>query len=327
MSSPFERPIERAGYSGRPTDRSLEQVGISGAQRPASAEYGRERLPSDQTSVVIPKRRGRGPGRVELTELVTQLSARDLAVMELVAEHRFLTTRHLESFCFQDHATPVSGARTARRVLARLERLGLIERTTRRVGGLQAGSGSSTWMLTSTGQRLRGIRDGRGAVGKVREPGERFVAHYLAIADARLALVQAERAGQLVVIQSVIEPRAWRNFTGLGGSAEILKPDLAAITALSKDADFEDHWFIEIDRGTESLPTLIKQCHRYETYRSTGQAQEADGVFPIIVWVVPDEQRATKVRERIAGSRGLDSAHYRVTTPDGFVELIKAGAA
>jgi len=315
MSSPSERSPQRDAYSGRPTDGSLEQVGISRGQKPVQREYGHGRLP------------GRGLGRVGLQELLTQLSARDVAVLELVAEHRLLTTRHLESFCFHDHASPLSGARTARRVLARLERLGLIERTVRRVGGLQAGSSSSTWMLTSTGQRLRSIRDGRGAVGKVREPGERFIAHYLAIADARLALVQAERAGQLLVIQSVIEPRAWRSFTTLGGGTEILKPDLAAITAPSKDAEFEDHWFIEIDRGTESLPTLIKQCRRYENYRRSGEAQQADGVFPIIVWVVPDGRRASKLTERIASTRGLNAAHYRVTTPVGFVELIKVGAA
>ena len=315
------------GYSGRTSGRATQLGSDTAGQRPKAAKYGQERLPTTKASVVIPKGRGRGPGRSGLAEVLAQLSPRDLSVLDLLSDHRFLTTRHLESFCFYDHASTESGARTARRVLARLERDRLIERTVRRVGGLQAGSGSSTWMLTSVGQRLRNLRDGSGAVGKVREPGERFIAHYLEIADARLALVMAERAGQLVVLQTAIEPRAWRSFTGLNGTAEILKPDMSAITGTSKDAEFEDHWFVEIDRGTESIPTLLKQCERYEAYRRSGQAQSDQGVFPIIVWVVPDERRATKVGDRIAGTRTLRASDYRVVTPDGLVPLLRGGAA
>lgn len=327
MKASQSRISNGPGYSGRPTDRSeLEHRGIAG-QRAVSAEYGHERLPASQASVVIRKRRGRGPGRSGLAEVLSQLSARDLALLDLLSDHRFLSTKHLETFCFYDHATTDSGARAARRVLARLERDGLIERTTRRVGGLLAGSGSSTWMLTSAGQRLRNLRDGSGAVGKVREPGERFIAHYLAIADARLSLVMAERGGLLIVVRSVIEPRAWRSFNGLSGAREILKPDMAAITATSEGAEFEDHWFIEIDRGTESLPTLLKQCDRYEAYRRSGEAQAADGVSPIVVWVVPDEHRAAKVRARLAGARRFEVENYRVTTPDGLVDVLRGGAA
>jgi len=314
------------GYSGRTTDRFDEPFSDAAGQKPTVAKYGQERLPTTKTSVVIPKGRGRGPGRSGLAEALSYLSARDLAVLDLLAEHRFLTTRHLELFCFFDHATAQSGARTARRVLARLERDRLVERTARRVGGLEAGSGSSIWMLTSVGQRLRKLRDGSGAVGKVREPGERFIAHYLGIADARLALVMAERAGRLVVLQAVVEPRTWRSFPGLsGGGAEVLKPDMFAITAVSKVAEFEDHWFVEIDRGTESIPTLLKQCDRYEAYRRSGQAQVDHGVFPIVVWIVPDERRVVKVRERIGRTRSLRAADYRVTTPEGFIDLVRGG--
>lgn len=312
--------------AGRPASDAFEPEGNVAGQGHAEAKYGHERLTPVPVSGRSGRRRGRGPGRTGLVELVEQLSGRDIAVLDLIADHRFLTSRHVERFCFHDHASAVTGARSARRVLARLERDRLIERPIRRVGGLMAGSASSIWMLTSVGQRLRSMRAGNGAVGRVRAPGERFIAHYLAIADARLALVEAARRSQLVLTRLQLEPSCWHRYTGLGGSREILKPDLAAVTATSHDADYEDHWFIEIDRGTESLPTLIRQCRAYEAFRHTGQLQLDGGVFPVVVWVVPDQIRADKLRATIRASRGLDAALYRITTPDGLVDLIAGGA-
>jgi hypothetical protein len=258
-----------------------------------------------------------------LAELLERLSGRDMALLELVGEHRYLTTRQLEAFCFFDHASTDSAARSCRRVLARLESWSLVERPIRRVGGTWGGSVSSIWMLTSVGQRLRSMRAGLGYVGRVRPPGERFIAHYLAIAEARLALVMAERSGQLAIGRVQIEPTCWRSFTGLGGAREILKPDMAAVTALSRDAEYEDHWFIEIDRGTESLPTLMKQCRLYEVYRRTGVEESTSGVFPLVLWVVPDEVRAGKLRAALAASSGLDQQLYRVTTPERFIAVIR----
>jgi hypothetical protein len=205
-----------------------------------------------------------------------------------------------------------------------LDRWNLIERPIRRVGGLQAGSASSIWMLTSIGQRLRSVHAGIGAVGRVREPGERFIAHYLAIADTHLALVTAQRAGRIELSEVQIEPACWRSYTGLGGSREVLKPDLFAITA---NGEFQDHWFIEVDRATESIPTLLKQCQQYETYRRQGSEQADRGVFPLVLWIVPDDVRATKLRAAIASAKGLDPDLYRVTTPEKFLDRVIGGGA
>lgn len=267
--------------------------------------------------------RGRGPGLVGLTELNRLLSDRDWLVLDLLADHRFLTTRHIEQFIFTNHKTPISAARTSRRVLARLDGWNLIERPIRRVGGLHAGSSSSIWMLTSIGQRLRSLRAGIGAVGRVREPGERFIAHYLAIADTHLALVTGQRAGHLDLLEVRIEPACWRTYTGLGGSREVLKPDMFAVTA---GGEFQDHWFIEVDRATESIPTLLKQCQQYETYRRHGSEQADRGVFPLVLWIVPDATRATKLTTALSTARGLDPQLYRVETPDTFIELVIGGA-
>lgn len=270
-----------------------------------------------------PERR-RGRGAAGLSELARLLSERDHAVLDLIYQHRFLTTRQVQGFHFQTptHTSNESGSRICRRVLLRLERHGLLERPIRRVGGLQAGSASSVWMLSSMGQRLRNLRHGVGAVGRVREPGERFVRHYLAIADTHLTLIEAARAKRLELLTVQIEPACWRSYTGLGGSTELLKPDLYAVTATG---EFEDHWFIEVDRATESIPTLIKQCRQYQAYRHSGTEQAKTGLFPLVLWVVPDELRAAKLHQALALARDLDIALFRITTPDRLIAAIAGG--
>jgi len=243
-------------------------------------------------------------------------------VLEIVGRHRFLTTAQIEGFCFTDHATPSASARTARRVLARLERDGLIERPARRVGGFGAGSATSTWMLTSTGIRLNNLRAGHGAVGRARTPGERYIGHALAIAEAHLALVNAARQRLLTILQVQLEPAAWRQFRGLGGPVT-LKPDLFAITTPNADSEFEDHWFIEVDLATESVPTVLRQCRVYEAYRRSGSAQATTGVFPLVVWVVPTQTRADKIRTALNDVRDLDSELFHVITEDQVVALVR----
>lgn len=158
----------------------------------------------------------------------------------------------------------------------------------------------------------------------MREPGERFIQHYLAIGDAHLALVSAARAGRLELLTVQIEPKCWRSYTSLGGQREVLKPDLFAVTA---SGEFEDHWFIEIDRATESLPTVLKQCQQYQAYRRSGFEQEGSGVFPRVLWVVPDDKRAGHLRAALTSARSFDRELFQVTTPDELIDHITGGAA
>ncbi len=208
--------------------------------------------------------------------------------------------------------------------MAKLARLDLVERPQRRVGGLFGGSAPSVWMLTSTAVRLRAILRGSGDVGRVRTPGERYIAHHLAVADAHLSLVRAHRLGKLVLHALHVEPESWRSYDGSGGERRTLKPDLTVVVSPPGDDGFEDHYFVEIDLGSESIPTVLRQCRQYLDYRATGQAQQRDGVFPWVVWVAPPG-RAERIRDAIEQARGMDQSLFKVTTPDGLVGLLTAG--
>jgi hypothetical protein len=144
------------------------------------------------------------------------------------------------------------------------------------------------------------------------------------VADVAGALTVHAHAGSFELARVDPEPGSWRPYSGLHGAREVLKPDLFAVTA---NGDYEDHWFIEVDRGTESLPTLLKQCSQYETYRRSGREQATTGVFPRVLWLLPDERRRDRLREALAADRNLDDDLFRAHTFAELVPVITGGAS
>jgi hypothetical protein len=247
-----------------------------------------------------------------------QLSERDLAVIRSVHEHRFLTARQIEALHFDDHVTPEAAARITRRVLARLTRDRLLARLHRRVGGVRAGSASYIYALGPVGRRL--VADGR----RFTEPSSLFLDHTLAISDARTMLVRAHREGELQLVGIEVEPACWRRYTGPGGASELVRPDLYTVT---RHGDFEDCWFLEIDRGTESPSAIGRKCRAYDAYWRTGREEKAHGAFPLVVWVAPEGARAQRIETVISSARNLKRELFRVTTAADLVQLMAGGAA
>ena len=303
--------------SGRPADRPQRPPFEPRGQEPYPPKYRHESSASE--SVRTPRRRG--PGRAGLAGLADELRGRDAAVLELLALHRYLTTTQLQELIFTEHQSDESAERTCRRVLARLERLDIIERPARRVGGLLAGSAPSVWRMTPTGIRLRGLLDGRGAVGRVRDTGDRFIAHHVAVADIHLRLVRAQRLGKLTLHALGVEPGTWRRYQ-VGGKARVLKPDLFAVLSTAADQEHDRLYWVEVDLASESLPTVIAESRQYLEFRSTGQIQRDEGVFPWVVWVAPDELRASRIAEALKAARSIDRTLFKVTTPEHFIDVV-----
>lgn len=264
-----------------------------------------------------------GPRRPRLSarrllRLQDDLSDRERAVLLGLADCRLLATGQLQRLHFADHATEGAASRICRRVLARLQRLGVIEHLERRIGGVRAGSASYVWRVGQVGERL--LRQADEALrGRHKQPGLRFVDHVLAIAECTVQLVEADRRDDLELVTVEHEPACWRGFLGSHGSAETLKPDLYAVTA---NAEYEDSWFIEVDRATESLPTVLRKCAQYERYQRSGREQAARGVFPAVLWVVPDDGRATAMTAAIRRRYGPNQELFRVTSAACFLPTI-----
>lgn len=248
-------------------------------------------------------------GRQGVYALRQRLSDRDRQVLDYVGQLRLLGARQLQALAFPDerHATPLTAARSCRRVLERLTQEGLLARLERRIGGVRSGSASYIYMLTSLGQR---VLDLDGARRRLSEPSAFFVDHTLAVADFLVRLVVAARGGEFVLSEWQAEPDCWRDVSTLGGQI-ILRPDLFVVLMVG---DYELRWFVEIDRSTEHVPTLLRKCRLYHTYYKNGVEQRQHEVFPRVLWIVVDQRRADRLQEAIMKDRRLSSDIFRVTT-------------
>nr|WP_040519442.1 replication-relaxation family protein [Gordonia aichiensis] len=275
-----------------------------------------------------------GPRRVSaasVDRIRDRLSDRDRDVLRSVGEHQFMTSQQIERLHFATVA-PSARGRIARRALARLRDLRVLDTLERRIGGSRAGSAGFIYHVGVAGARIL-AGSGRGG-GRLRyEPTTRFVDHRLAIADAHIALTTASRAGRFELVDSAIETASWRRFTGIGSARCILKPDLFAETATREASGQVRAWFIEVDLGSEHIPTVLTKCREYEAYRQTGIEQDRHGAFPIVVWSmthqVPEKaaRRRQALTEAIAADRHLPGALFRIVAPQQLLPLIERGGA
>ncbi len=255
------------------------------------------------------------------TEMLLQLlTDRDLALLQDIEQLRLLSTRQIQRLHFGiGHATISAATRGTVRVLGRLEGRGFLVRLERRIGGIKHGSSGNVWQLSATGERLLRALRGDGARRRFVEPGAPFTNHTLEVADLAVRLREATRDRRLDLLELDTEPECWREFTASHGGPLWLKPDLYVVTA---NAAVEEHAFVEVDRGTEHMPAILRKCAIYQRYFQTGNEQHRHGIFPAIVWVVPNEQRSTKLRASIRDDPTLTDTLFRVTSAQNAVVML-----
>lgn len=264
-------------------------------------------------------------GARAIEELRERLSHRDLAILRSVNDHRFLTTKQIARLHFSDHATALAGIRACVRVLGRLRGHRLLARLDRQVGGVRAGSASFVWCLDVVGERLtRRTKDEREIRRRFFEPSTVFLAHTLAVAETRLILQEAASVDGFEVVTVTTEPMNWRTYLGPAGGVETLKPDLYVVT---RTAQWDEFWFIEVDRGTESIPVLLRKCRQYDRYRRTGQEQARHGVFPRVLWVLPSSRRRAQLEAVLGQSADLAPQLFQVASPEMLVSHVAPQAS
>lgn len=250
--------------------------------------------------------------------LAERLSERDRAIIRQVAMLRLMSARQVQLLHFppSEHDNEQAATRARQRVLARLCRERLLMALTRRVGGVRAGSAGLVLALGPIGQRAL---DAQGPRRRAYEPTWRFVDHTLAVSQLMVDVSLAARQGQLDILEAQAEPESWRQFAGLAGR-RVLRPDAFLALGVS---EYELLWFVEVDRASESLPTVIGKCRLYAEYYQSGREQAAhDGVFPRVCWVVPDDVRAERLRQAIARDRQLPERLFVVTTSEQAVAVL-----
>ncbi|ORT47647.1 replication-relaxation family protein [Frankia sp. KB5] len=224
-----------------------------------------------------------------------RMAERDWQIVADVERLRLATGAQIERLHFTAVA-PSARGRVRRLVLARLVKWRVLTTMERRIGGVRAGSRGLVFALDSAGQRLMQLDTARHEQpARVRRPGtvtERFVAHTLAVSELYVALREVERRTPGLIVEAFnTEPASWWP-DGLGGW---LKPDAYAALA---SAEFVDHCWVEVDRATESLPTVGRKLRAYLDFLNRGQLGPAD-LMPRVLVTVPDEARAEGVRREI----------------------------
>src|SRR3954470_16863870 len=172
------------------------------------------------------------------------LTGRDFAVVQLIAQFKQASSRQVHELLFSDVSyTP------ADRTLRRLTDRGYLTRIERRaVGGSRGGSGQYVYGLGRRGFYL--FYDGRF------NPARTVNYHALAILDCYITLRRLELAGRLSITGLSTEPDCW---VRVGGDE--LKPDL--FIELSRAPGDSLMLWLEVDMATEGQRQIRDKLARY----------------------------------------------------------------
>ncbi|WP_103338195.1 replication-relaxation family protein [Amycolatopsis sp. CA-126428] len=235
----------------------------------------------------------RTPTRVRSGHMVwvaERLGERDRAILETVNRLHLATGLQLERL----HFTELSGRSrvvSRSRTLARLVSWRVLLPLPRRVGGPRRGSTVTVFALDTAGARLLKAHAGR--VRRPGAPGERVMAHIVAVSELYVSLVEFACGGRYNLRTFQPEPACWWP-DGRGG---VLKPDAFAVLSNGR----VDHlWWVEVDRSTESLPTLRRKLRTYLDFVNQGGRGPRGGVPRVLVTVL-DDARLTAVQGLIRG--------------------------
>ena len=253
-----------------------------------------------------------------LDELSATLSPKEIAVLITLREVRLASASQLQRLHFA-HDT----LRNRARVLQGMTERGLITRLDRVVGGRRAGSSGFLYSLGVAGLRLLLVGHD-GPVRRPSTPGAPFVAHALAVTELAVRLRESERSAGFQILDFEAEPQCWRRHPGPGGGTETCKPDAYVRLA---NGEFEDSFFIEVDRSTESVTTLTRKLDAYRRYWSSGIEQAKHGVFPRVLWLVPDERRHQVVVDACHRQPADSWQLHLVTLYDDAADLMIGGTS
>ncbi|HEM2910815.1 TPA: replication-relaxation family protein [Streptococcus suis] len=254
-----------------------------------------------------------------------QLTANDIAILHFLNQARLATTHQLARLFYSDSPSPETAIRRANFTTQRLKKEGLISHLDRRIGGARKGSASYVWQITFQGLKVLKGKDSTIALRyKNRyEPTQHHVEHTLAITEIFVETIEVARSSDTISLENFsFEPTSWRDYQKLSGVGLTLKPD-AYLELLN--GEYEDHYFLEIDRSTESLARVVNTCKKYIEYYRSGIEQRQKEVFPYVLWIVPDDKRKTAILKAIQNELYNFWELFTVITLDEYQSYIKGG--
>jgi len=272
MTRPVARPIAQRASAHHPPALACSRR-ISTRQDSASA-----------SSIYITHDR--------LHHIAADLTELDWTILGFVSAGRLATGKQLVArFWTNDPARHPAEARAGRRTLKRLSDWRVLDPLPGRArGGMRGGSASLIYRVGVAGVKLleqRGLRQRR-----LGAPSQRLVAHTLACTQIAVDLYAADVRGELDLIDVQQEPACHRAFLGPWGARLWVRPDLFVRVGVGA---LEDRWFVECDLASEHAGTLAAKAKRYLSHYRSGSEQSQFGVYPRVLFAVPDARRTSQI--------------------------------
>lgn len=246
-------------------------------------------------------------------------------ILYFLSQARFATTNQLARLFFASSMRTDTAIRRASFTLQSLKKAGLVSHLKRRIGGARRGSASYVWQITFKGLKLLKNQDDSIILRYKNkyEPTQHHVEHTLAITEVFVETLEAVRNSKNLSLENFsFEPNSWRSYQKLSGIGMTLKPD-AYLELINHD--YEDHYFLEIDRSTESLVRILNTCKKYIEYYRSGIEQRQKEVFPYVLWVVPGDKRKLAISKVIQKELYNFWELFTVITLDEYSDYIKGG--
>jgi hypothetical protein len=223
------------------------------------------------------------------------LTERDWQIVETVYWLRLMSGSQIERLYFQSLSGRARNV-VRGRVLRRLVAWKMLAVLPRRVGGAMRGSSGSVLALGATGRQLCAARQpATTTAAPVRPsdlPGAWQIQHTLTVSETYVGLIEQSRVQGVQVIAFAAVPASWWP-NGLRG---FLKPDAYACLSLG---NVREHWWVEVDLGTESLPALKRKLLAYLDFVERGQLGP-NGVVPRVLLSLTTQARCEAVRMLIS---------------------------
>lgn len=240
------------------------------------------------------------------------LTPRDWRIVQAVNDVRLLTGQQVERLFFWDLAPGRSRMASRSRALHRLVAWRVLTPLPRRIGGAGRGSSVMAFALDSTGQRLMRERLlEAGQLPRVRRPGaptQRTVRHILAVSEAFTQLSECAREHGFTLANFQAEPASWWP-NGLGG---YVKPDAHAVLTNGK---MTDHWWLELDLATESLPAVKRQLASYVDFWDRGQEGPGE-IMPLVAVTTTTPERKQAIARLAASLASAPPDLFRIVQID-----------
>lgn len=254
----------------------------------------------------------------QLMQLSAELTGREFVILETVEMLGLVTGGQIERLHFSGHS-PKSRARGRRRVVRRLVDARALQALPRRMGGAKRGSDHHIYALDTAGVRLMRQRQGLSGAARPQRrslPGAQVLPHVLAVSELYVRLVEASRAHGFTVAAFAAEPASWWR----AESGTVIKPDAYAELAAH---GYGDHWWIEVDRATESVPTVMRQLAVYLDFAARGQAGPAE-VIPRVLVTVPTNARCAALSAALSRLDGVPDHFITIRPFDAAVGFLAA---